>query len=101
MKKSYYVYIATNFHNTVLYTGITNNLERRMYEHSNKITHGFTSKYNVNKLVWYEEFSSPEEAIAAEKRIKGWRREKKIILIKKSNPNFVDHIKQDSSLCSE
>lgn len=94
MKKSYYVYIATNFHNTVLYTGITNDLERRMYEHTNKIIYGFTSKYNVNKLVWYEEFSSPREAIAAEKQIKGWRREKNPVLIKKSNPDFVDYIKQ-------
>jgi len=97
MKKSYYVYIATNFHNTVLYTGITNNLERRMYEHANKITYGFTSRYNVNKLIWYEEFPNPEEAIAAEKKIKGWRRDKKIILIKKSNPNFVDCLLQDPS----
>lgn len=99
--RSYFVYIATNFHNTVLYTGITNNLERRMYEHANKIIHGFTSKYNINKLIWYEKFSNPKEAIAAEKKIKGWCREKKINLIKKYNPNFLDCMKLDSSLHSE
>ncbi len=54
MDKSYFVYIATNFHNTVFYTGVTNKLERRMSEHRNKIAPGFTSKYNVNKLVWYK-----------------------------------------------
>ena len=93
MGKHYYIYIATNVHNTVLYTGVTNNLERRMHEHTNKLTYGFTSKYNVNKLVWYEEFSSPQEAIAAEKRIKGWRREKKLQLIKDINHDFLDLLK--------
>lgn len=84
----YFVYIATNKINTVLYTGITNNLERRIYEHRNKLVKGFSSRYNVNKLVFYEIFSSPQEAIAAEKKIKGWKREKKINLIKNKNPDF-------------
>lgn len=88
MNKRYFTYIATNFHNTVLYTGVTDNLERRMYEHRNKTTPGFTSKYNVNKLIWYEEFSEPVDAISAEKKIKGWTRKKKLYLIKSLNPEF-------------
>lgn len=90
MKKQYYVYIATNKRNTVLYTGITNNLVRRIYEHKNKLIQGFTAKYNINKLVYHESFNSPEEAIAAEKKIKGWKRYKKIALIKNINPDFKD-----------
>ncbi len=90
MNKRYFTYIATNFHNTVLYTGVTDNLERRMYEHRNKTTPGFTSKYNVNKLIWYEEFSEPVDAISAEKKIKGWTRKKKLYLIKSLNPEFKD-----------
>jgi len=88
--KEYLTYIATNKMNTVLYTGITNSLERRMFEHKNKLIPGFTSKYNVNKLIWYENFNSPEEAIAAEKKIKGWTRAKKLNLIRSINPNFND-----------
>ncbi len=88
--KIYYTYIATNKINTVLYTGVTNDLKRRMQEHKEKLIAGFTSKYNVNKLVWYDSFSSPIEAITAEKKIKGWVRKKKIELIKVNNPNFND-----------
>ncbi|HEX5429534.1 MAG TPA: GIY-YIG nuclease family protein [Patescibacteria group bacterium] len=83
---SYYVYIATNFKNTVLYTGVTNNIVRRMYEHKNKMTQGFTKKYNVNKLVYLQEFENINDAISAEKIIKGWLRIKKINL----NPEFKD-----------
>ncbi|HCJ67305.1 MAG TPA: excinuclease ABC subunit C [Elusimicrobia bacterium] len=90
MKKQYYVYIATNKRNTVLYTGITNDLRRRMHEHKNKMVEGFTKKYNVNKLVYFEMFNIPEEAISAEKKIKGWLRKKKIDLIKSKNPEFND-----------
>jgi len=93
MKRTFYVYIATNFHNTVLYTGITNNIERRMYEHKNKLIPGFTSRYNVNKLIWFEEFPVPQEAISAEKKIKGWRRDKKLAMIKSTNPILVDLLK--------
>ncbi len=100
MKCIYYTYIATNTHNTVLYTGVTNNLERRMYERANKLIPGFTSKYNVKKLVWYEEFLDPREAIAAEKKIKGWRRERKFELVRNFNPSFSDCIGRDPSLCS-
>lgn len=88
--RQYHVYIATNKRNTVLYTGVTDNLERRMYQHKHKSVKGFTSKYNINKLVYFHEFNSPEEAIAAEKKIKGWKREKKIKLIKSINPEFRD-----------
>ena len=90
MQKRYFVYIATNKRNTVLYTGVTGDIERRAYEHRNKLVKGFTAKYNVDKIVYYEEFYSPREAIAAEKRIKGWNRERKINLIKKDNPEFKD-----------
>lgn len=70
----------------MLYVGVTNNLERRIYEHKNKLTPGFTSKYNINKLVFCEEFNHIDEAIAAEKQIKGWLRSKKDVLITKFNP---------------
>ncbi len=90
MGKIYYVYIATNNRNTVLYTGVTNDLNRRIFEHKNKLVKGFTSQYNVTKLVYYETFNSPEEAIVAEKKIKGWTRNKKISLIKNVNPEFRD-----------
>ncbi len=86
----YFTYIATNKNNTVLYAGITNNLERRIYEHSNKLTKGFTVKYNVKKLVWYEQFQTAYDAISAEKKIKGWKRDKKVALIKSINPEFRD-----------
>ncbi len=85
----YYVYILTNKSNT-LYTGVTNNLERRLYEHKLKLIPGFTERYNINKLIYYQEFSRVEDAIAAEKRIKGWTRKKKISLIKTLNPEFKD-----------
>jgi len=87
MEKQYYVYIATNKSGT-LYTGVTNNLRRRMYEHKNKLAKGFTSKYNIDKLILYEIFSNPIDAISAEKKIKGWDRKKKIELIKRKNPKF-------------
>jgi len=89
MNKKYYVYIATNKSHT-LYIGVTNNLQRRMDEHKNKIVKGFTEKYNINKLVYFQEFNTPEEAINAEKKIKGWTRVKKINLIKSINPDFKD-----------
>ena len=90
MNKQYYVYIMTNRTNTVLYTGITNNLKRRIYEHKNKLLSGFTKKYNINKLVYYEIFDNSYYTIQREKQIKGGSRKKKIELIKKFNPNFND-----------
>ena len=72
----YYVYILTNWSNRVLYTGVTNNLERRLYEHKNKSVKGFTEKYNVNKLVYFDSTNDIKAAIAREKQIKGWTRNK-------------------------
>ncbi len=85
--KKYYTYIATNKNNTVLYTGMTNDLERRMREHKNNNVSSFCSKYNINKLIYFEEFSSPGKAIETEKKIKGWKREKKEALIDQTNPD--------------
>ena len=85
---NYFVYILTNQSNKVLYTGVTNNLERRVYEHKMKAADGFTAKYNVNKLVYFEDFANINDAIAAEKKIKGWLRIKKLKLIETSNPEW-------------
>lgn len=82
---SYHVYIITNKLNTVFYTGITSNLARRIYEHKNKLIDGFTKKYNVYKLVYFEEYSDVRDALNREKQVKDYRREKKIALIKKQN----------------
>ncbi len=89
MKQSY-VYIATNLSNTVLYTGVTSSLVKRIYQHKNKLADGFTSKYNITKLVYYEIFEDINEAIRREKQIKNWHREWKMNLIKQSNPQFND-----------
>jgi putative endonuclease len=100
----YYVYMLTNWNNKVLYTGITNNLERRIYEHKNKLVKGFTSKYNINKLVYYDYTSDVFSAIAREKEIKGWTRQKKNDLIQSMNPKWIDLSElwgEDSSLRSE
>jgi len=86
---SYYVYILTNYSKT-LYTGVTNNLHRRVYEHKKKLIPGFTQKYNINQLVYYEETSDVREAISREKQIKGWLRAKKIALIESKNPQWLD-----------
>lgn len=86
----YYVYILTNFKNTVLYTGVTNDLVRRVYEHKQKMVAGFTQKYNVDKLVYFEILQDPENAIKREKTIKNLLRSKKIDLIKIKNPEFTD-----------
>jgi len=80
----------TNKHNTVLYTGLTNDLKRRVYEHKEKLICGFTKKYNVTKLVYYEVFKDPENAILREKQIKAGSRQKKIDLINNMNRKWVD-----------
>jgi putative endonuclease len=90
MRKQYFTYIATNQRNTVLYTGVTNNLDRRTFEHKSKLIKGFTKKYNVNKIVYYETFNDIKEAIRREKQIKAGSRRKKIELIKSINPEFRD-----------
>lgn len=79
-----------NYTNTVLYVGITNNLVRRVYEHKEKLEEGFTQKYNINKLVYFEVFENPEAAIKREKTIKNLVRRKKIALIEKENPDWND-----------
>lgn len=87
---NYYVYILTNNNKTVLYTGVTNNLERKIYEHKNGINKGFTKKYNVNNLVYYEIQNDINEAIKREKQIKAGSRKKKINLINSINPGWED-----------
>lgn len=94
MGKLYYVYIATNERHTVLYTGITNDIRRRAYEHHEKMKKSFTARYNVNKVVYFEVFNSPKEAIIAEKKIKGGSREDKIQRISQMNPGWRDLIKE-------
>ena len=90
--KRYFVYILTTKFNKLLYVSITNNLSRRLYEHKNKIIDGYTKKYNVNKLVYFEEFSQVHNAIEAEKKIKGWTRIKKEQRIKSKNPTWKEII---------
>ena len=81
LNKNYYVYIFTNWNNTVMYIGVTNDLVRRLYEHKNKLNDVFTKKYNLNKLVYFELFFDINEAIKREKEIKKWRRDKKNKLV--------------------
>ena len=88
--KKYYTYILANKTNSVLYIGVTNNLERRVYEHKNKAYPGFTERYNVSKLVWYEEHSDIKVAIQREKNLKKWNRSWKNKLIEKENPGYKD-----------
>ncbi len=85
----YWVYIMTNRSDT-LYTGVTNDLYRRVYEHRQKLTRGFTAKYSINTLVYYETTDEVESAIRREKQIKGWTRAKKIALIESANPQWRD-----------
>jgi putative endonuclease len=86
----FYVYIMTNRTRTVLHTGVTNNLECRAWQHVNSGTASFTKRYSINRIVYYETFSDIRSAIAHEKQIKGWRREKKIALIQSENPRWED-----------
>ena len=86
----YYVYMLTNKTNKVLYTGVTNNLKRRIYEHKNGLADGFTKKYNVHKLVYFDYTTDVRSAISREKQIKGWTRAKKDALINELNPNWQD-----------
>ena len=90
MSKQYYVYIMTNKSDAVLYTGVTNNLKRRVYEHKEKLINGFTTKYNINKLVYYEVFEAISNAISREKQIKSGSRQKKINLINNINKAWKD-----------
>ena len=89
--KQFYVYIMTNRPGSaVLYIGITGDLVRRVWQHKNKVIPGFTQRYNLTRLVFYETFFYPDAAIAREKEIKGWRRENKLRLIESLNPRWED-----------
>jgi putative endonuclease len=90
MGKQYFIYIMTNKSNKVLYTGVTNDLKGRVYQHREKLVDGFTKKYNVMKLVYYEVFEDPENAILREKQIKAGSRQKKISLINNFNKEWID-----------
>ena len=90
MFEQFYIYIMTNPNNSVLYTGVTNDLKRRAFEHREKLHDGFTKKYNLNKLVYYEVFDNVEAAIVREKQIKAGSRKNKVSLIEKSNKEWKD-----------
>jgi putative endonuclease len=90
MSQQYYIYIITNQSNVVLYTGVTSDLIKRIYEHKEKLISGFTKKYNVNKLVYYEIFTDINSAITREKQIKAGSRQKKINLVNSVNPEWLD-----------
>ena len=86
----YYVYILSNWDDSVLYIGVTSDLKRRLYEHRNHLVDGCTTQYNVHKLVYFEYTNDVRSAIEREKQLKGWRREKKNALISKVNPEWID-----------
>lgn len=86
----YYTYILTNQFNKILYVGVTGNLTRRITEHGEELLNGFTKKYHVHKLVYFEEFSEPKQAIAREKQLKGWNHSKKCSMITEFNPYWQD-----------
>ena len=88
--KNFYVYILCNKRNGTLYTGVTSRIIKRIYEHKNKLVDGFTKKYNLHRLVWYEIHETAESAITREKRIKKWERKWKLELIEKENPGWND-----------
>jgi putative endonuclease len=90
MGKQYFVYIMTNKHHTVLYTGMTGSIIERGWQHKKKLVDGFTNKYNATKIVYFESFETVNQAIHREKQIKGWTRKKKEALISWINPNWDD-----------
>ena len=90
MTKNYAIYILSNASNTTFYVGVTNNLKRRIFEHKEKFVEGFTKKYNIDKLVYYELTEDIESAILREKQLKRWHRQWKINLIKGKNPSLID-----------
>ena len=89
-EKSYYVYILTNKNDSCFYIGVTNDVFRRVYEHKSKLNQGFSFKYKLKKLIYYEEFFDVEEAITREKQLKNWHRDWKLNLVRKTNPLFLD-----------
>jgi putative endonuclease len=88
--RQYFVYMMTNRWRTVLYTGMTNSLETRVWQHKNKAVPGFTKRYNCDRLVYYEEYSEVDQAISREKQLKRWSRMKKNVLVAKINPEWRD-----------
>ena len=86
----YYVYILASRKHGTLYIGVTNDLVRRVYEHKSKVVRGFTKRYDITRLVWFEVYDDPTNAIEREKELKKWRRDWKINLIEQSNPGWVD-----------
>ena len=86
----YFVYILTNWNDEVMYVGVTNDLRRRLYEHQHELAEGFTKRYHVHKLVWFEVTGDVTSAIAREKEIKGWTRSKKNDLVTRENPDWKD-----------
>jgi len=92
--KTYYVYILASKRNGTLYTGVTNNLKKRDWEHKHNVVKGFTEEYDVHTLVYYEQHEDIEQAILREKQIKRWKRKWKLELIEKDNPNWEDLYKQ-------
>ncbi len=88
--RDYYVYILVSTNLKVIYIGVTNNLERRLYEHKNGLIEGFTSRYYVDRLVYFEQSTDVNAAIGREKQLKGWKREKKNQLVKSANPEWKD-----------
>src|SRR5437870_7440667 len=88
--KAYYVYMMTNRSRVVLYTGVTNSLERRLWFHSNASKQSFAKRYKVDRLIYYESYEDVRDAISREKEIKGWRREKKNDLVRTLNPKWED-----------
>ena len=98
---SYYIYILTNKYNSVFYIGVTSNLEKRIHEHHHKVTSGFTAKYNIGKLVYFEETDDINAAIAREKQIKGGSRKKKVELVRSMNFGFRDLLAGDCGVYPE
>lgn len=90
MKENFYVYLVCSFHNRVLYVGVTSDLPKRIWGHKNKVADGFTKKYNVDRLVYFEKFDDAENAIKREKNIKEWKRGWKIELVEQNNPEWRD-----------
>ena len=91
---TYYVYILTNWNDKVMYIGVTNDLQRRLQQHIHGIVDGFTKKYNIHKLVYYEYTPDIKAAIKREKELKGWRRDKKNQLVESANPQWLDLSKE-------
>ena len=101
MEKDFHVYIMASKRNGTLYIGVTSNLIRRVYEHKNNLVEGFTSQYGIHLLVYYEKHLSAESAIRREKRLKSWKRQWKLALIEKDNPQWLDLYPEITGSCDQ